>query len=90
MLRLRRAVRRQRDNDFLDALEKKVIKYLNFTPTGKRKKPSASYIDTCIFLIIRPAVKKHAKITENKFNLAYYAFMPLLFHARSPRCLPAD
>jgi hypothetical protein len=74
-----------KDNDFLDELENKVIKYISFTPTGRIRKISDSYMDSCINDVIRPIVKKYAKIHENQYLRKYYLFMPLIFLMTSDR-----
>lgn len=68
-----------KDNNFLDHLEKKVLKYLTKTPTGKPRKISDSYMDKCIEEVVRPEVSKYLKIKRNLFDRQYYSFMPLLF-----------
>lgn len=73
------------DNNFLDSLEVKILKYLNFTPTGRARKISDSYMDSCINNIVRPAVRKYLKVHQNQFDRKYYYFMPLLYLMTSDR-----
>lgn len=74
-----------RDNDFLDALEEKVIQYLELTPTGRKRVTSDSYMDKCINDVVSPAVRKELKIKTTVFDKQYYSFMPLLFLMTSER-----
>lgn len=74
-----------KDNNFLDDLEIKVLKYLNFTPTGRVRKISDAYMDSCINNIVRPAIRKYTKCHRNQFNRYYYGFMPLLYLMTSTR-----
>lgn len=66
-------------NDFLDTLEEQVNEYLNFTPTGKPRVNSSSYIDKCIDVVIRPAVCKFLKVKKKDFYEKYYVFTQLIF-----------
>lgn len=74
-----------RTNNFLDKLEQKVLHYLNTTPTGKQRKVSDSFMDSCINDVVRPMVRKHEKVHTNQFNRYYYGFMPLLYIMTSDR-----
>lgn len=73
------------DNNFLDSIEEKVIEYLSFTPKGKVRKTSDYFMDSCINNIIRPAVRKYAKIHVNQFDRKYYLFMPMIYLMTSDR-----
>ncbi len=73
------------ENNFLDQLEASALKYLNLTPTGKVRKVSDSYMDSCINDIVRPKVKKFERIHRNQFDRKYYCFMPLLYLITSDR-----
>lgn len=73
------------DNNFLDKLEKQVLQYLNYTPTGKPRKKSDLYSDSVINEIMRPALRKYWKVQNNQFDRKYYTLMPLVYLMTSDR-----
>lgn len=77
------------DNNILDVLEENIVNYLNFTPTGRPRKTSDYYMDSCIEKVVMPIVVKYLKIKKNQFYHKYYSFMPLLYLMTSDRKLGA-
>jgi len=68
-----------KDNDFLDEIEEKVLKFLTVTPTGREKKVSDAAMDEVLDTVVRPMVQKYCKVQRKTFYQVFYGFMPLLY-----------
>ena len=66
-------------NNMLDAIEKALNQYLNFTPTGKPRKVSDYFIDESVEQILRQPICKREKLTRTQFYQHYYAFTSLVY-----------
>jgi hypothetical protein len=71
-------------NNMLDKMEEDIQKFLDFTPTGRKKKPSRYAIESAVETIIKPMWKKYSK-SKVDFYSKFHIFSPLVYFVTSQK-----